>query len=159
VKSIQTPSLNLEQADQLAGNLADQLKEGDVIGLSGDLGSGKTTFVSQLAKHLGIKEGFQVTSPTYVIHHIYEAKFPIHHIDLYRLEKPEQVEQMGFEEFLGLSGIALIEWFEKFPDIWKGDRIDIQIDMVDTNHRKYEITFFGKKLLERCQQMAIKSSI
>ena len=141
MKSIKTPPLDLPQSQELARLIANHLQEKDVIALSGELGTGKTTFVSHVASHLDLQPGHHVTSPTYVIHHTYEAKFPIHHIDLYRLEHPSQIENLGFEEFLGIKGIAMIEWFEKFPKIYDGDVILIRIEFVDEQTRVYFFDF------------------
>jgi tRNA threonylcarbamoyl adenosine modification protein YjeE len=154
MKSIQTKPLNLEQSEKLCELIANHLQEGDVITLSGELGAGKTTLVSNIAKHLQLQPGFQVSSPTYVIHHIYEAKFPIHHIDLYRLENENAVVHLGFEEFLGQRGIAFIEWFEKFPNLWKENRIRIDIRMPNITHRTYEFTFEGSKIPEHWNKMS-----
>ncbi len=137
MKSIQTKQLDLNQTDLLCKTIANHIRDGDVFALTGELGAGKTTLVSTIAKYLDLKSGHLVSSPTYVIHHIYEAKLPIHHIDFYRLEHPGQIENLGFEEFLGKKGVAFIEWYEKFPQVWTGQHIEIRIHMSDLDHRIY----------------------
>lgn len=153
MKSIQTKPLNLEASQQISKTLSKFLMEGDVVALGGELGAGKTTLVSNLAKHLGITNGEHVSSPTYVIHHIYQATFPIHHIDLYRLENFAQIENMGFEEFFGKNGIVIAEWFEKFPQIWTGDLLKINIELLDIDTRRYHFEILSKKTHERFEKL------
>ncbi|MEZ4845829.1 MAG: tRNA (adenosine(37)-N6)-threonylcarbamoyltransferase complex ATPase subunit type 1 TsaE [Bdellovibrionota bacterium] len=138
MNSIKTKPLALDQIDSLAAMVAQHIQEGDVIALSGDLGAGKTTFVAQFVNHMKPEPEVSVSSPTYVIHHIYPAKMNIHHIDLYRLENPEAIDALGFEEFLGEKGVALIEWFEKFPKLWIGPTLHIQINISNAQTRIYE---------------------
>lgn len=144
MNSIKTKPLPLDQIDALASILASHTCEGDVVALSGDLGAGKTTFVSKFTNHMNPEPEVSVSSPTYVIHHIYPARMDIHHIDLYRLENPDAIEALGFEEFLGEKGVAFIEWFEKFPKLWIGPTLHIQIQIADINTRTYEFTATGK---------------
>lgn len=153
MKSIQTRALNLTESFQLSRILSKYVDEGDVIALGGELGAGKTTLVSNLSKQMGITNGEHVSSPTYVIHHIYHATYPIHHIDLYRIEHVAQIEHMGFEEIFGRDGIAIIEWFEKFPQIWNGDLLKIQIDLTNLETRTYLFEIFSKKHHERFEKL------
>lgn len=88
--------------------LAPLLLPGDVISLSGDLGAGKTTFVQGLATALGVER--RVTSPTFTIVHEYSGRYPIIHLDVYRLDSFQEVLDLGFEEFLDPAAIVLLEW-------------------------------------------------
>ena len=142
MKSIQTKPLQLSSLDGLVRSFSSMIKSGDVVTFSGELGAGKTTFVKLLASKLGLQDG-EVSSPTYVIHHIYPARIPIHHIDLYRLESLTQVESLGFEEFMGVDGVTFIEWFEKFPSIWSDSRMHIEIAISNEEYRSYKFTYFG----------------
>ena len=90
--------------------LAPTLLPGDVISLAGDLGAGKTVFVQGLVAAMGSHE--RVTSPTFTIVHEYEARYPIIHLDIYRLDSFQEVLDLGFEEFLDPSSIILVEWGE-----------------------------------------------
>jgi tRNA threonylcarbamoyladenosine biosynthesis protein TsaE len=86
---------------------------GWVIGLSGDLGAGKTQLVKGLARGLGVAE--RVRSPTFALVSIYESgRLPLFHLDLYRLETPEQIMAAGLEEYLQPAGVAVIEWAERW---------------------------------------------
>ena len=86
------------------------LLPGDVISLSGDLGAGKTVFVQGLAASLGVQQ--RVTSPTFTIVHHYDARFPIVHLDVYRLDSFQDLLDIGFEDFLDPAAIILLEWGE-----------------------------------------------
>ncbi|MDR3566057.1 MAG: tRNA (adenosine(37)-N6)-threonylcarbamoyltransferase complex ATPase subunit type 1 TsaE [Negativicutes bacterium] len=93
--------------------LAARLSPGDVIFLTGDLGAGKTLLVQGIAAGLGFGE--RVTSPTFTIMHIYEGgRLTVYHFDLYRLDRPEQLDDIGFEEYKNPDGVAVIEWADKF---------------------------------------------
>lgn len=97
-----------EETRILGAALAPHLLPGDVISLGGDLGAGKTTFVQGLAAALGAKGS--VTSPTFTIVHEYEARYPIVHIDVYRLNSFQEVLDLGFEELLDPESVLLVEW-------------------------------------------------
>lgn len=94
----------------LGAALAPRLLPGDVVSLSGDLGAGKTTFVQGLVAALGVTG--RVTSPTFTIVHEYDARFPIVHLDVYRLDSYQEVLDLGFEEFFDPRAIVLLEWGE-----------------------------------------------
>ena len=104
-------------ATEALGNLVGQhVKDGDVLCLSGDLGAGKTLFSRGVATALGVQPD-EVTSPTFAIMNVYEgSELEIRHFDLYRLNRPEELEDIGFEEYAGGDGITLIEWAELFAE-------------------------------------------
>ncbi|MCX6806745.1 MAG: tRNA (adenosine(37)-N6)-threonylcarbamoyltransferase complex ATPase subunit type 1 TsaE [Candidatus Berkelbacteria bacterium] len=105
------------KTQQFSQKLAKKLKGGEIIGLSGDLGSGKTTFAKGLAKGLGIKE--TITSPTFVLVKIYPLTSSLKplslvHIDLYRLKNIKDIKELGLEDYLKKQNyICVIEWPEK----------------------------------------------
>ena len=99
-----------EETRILGAALAPVLLPGDVLSLTGDLGAGKTTFVQGMASALGVTE--RVTSPTFTILHEYHGRFPVSHLDVYRLDSYQEVIDLGFEELLDPSSILVIEWGE-----------------------------------------------
>jgi len=105
---------NLEATENLAKEILSQLKPRSVIGLQGDLGSGKTHFVKALARQLGCAED-EVNSPSYAIHQEYQgANISLQHIDLYRLETDEEIESSGFWDlFYEENSFIAIEWVDR----------------------------------------------
>jgi len=122
------------------------LGPGQVVCLAGDLGAGKTLFVQGLAKALEIED--IVNSPTFTLLNVYEAAFPIYHFDLYRLDEPEELFDIGFYEYTEGQGLSIIEWADKFsgqlPDeyLWieikNGDNINERILHVSARGVAYE---------------------
>jgi len=109
----------------VGASLSPVLLPGDVISLSGDLGTGKTVFVQGLAIALGVETG--VTSPTFTIVHEYEARFPIIHLDVYRLDSFQEVIDLGFEEYLDPEAIVLIEWGDAIGPMLPRRHLDIEL--------------------------------
>lgn len=99
---------SVEDTAKLASEVAEILEKGDILLFTGEIGTGKTTFIQALAKSLGIKE--LVTSPTFVIHMLRDSgRIPLSHVDLYRLNSDDEVENIGFEEYYDES-ITVVEW-------------------------------------------------
>lgn len=135
---ITTKSSN--ETQKLAVDFAKRLKGGEVLGLKGDLGSGKTTFVQGLAKGLGVKE--RIMSPTFVILNLHQAGkgLELAHFDLYRLNNEADLEGIGATDYLGKKNIiSVIEWAEKAKKILPKNTIWINFEHIDENRRK--ITF------------------
>jgi len=97
----------------IAGRFAATLKPGDVVGLKGPLGAGKTLFCGGVVRALGYAGA--VSSPTYALVHEYAGNHPIHHIDLYRLKENADWEEIGMGHYLDGKAICLIEWPERLP--------------------------------------------
>ena len=104
-----------ETTRNVASALCDKLIAGDVVLLQGDLGAGKTEFVKGLATGLGVDE--PVTSPTFALLNVYHGRIPLYHFDLYRLNRLEELDGIGFDEFIGGDGLAVIEWPEEFVKV------------------------------------------
>lgn len=132
-----------EQTQQIAQDLAKDLKGGEVVALFGELGSGKTTFIQGLAQGLGIKR--RITSPTFIIIRPYEINInnrPItfYHVDLYRLQSRQDLKSLGLEEITRPDSIVAIEWPEKIKSLPTKKRIDVVINIIDEKTRKIIIT-------------------
>jgi tRNA threonylcarbamoyladenosine biosynthesis protein TsaE len=104
-----------EETIVCAQRLAGQLKRGDIVLLQGQLGAGKTTFVKGLAQGFKVSAK-QVNSPTFVIMNYYKGKLPLYHFDLYRLESPQAIETLDFDEYFYGQGISVIEWPERLGE-------------------------------------------
>jgi tRNA threonylcarbamoyladenosine biosynthesis protein TsaE len=108
-----------------------------VIGLTGSLGAGKTVLTRGFARGLGI-EG-PIVSPSYTLIQEYQGKFPLHHMDLYRITDEEEFYLLGAEEMLYGDGICLIEWFERVDSILPKDLIRVKIVINDDQSRTITI--------------------
>lgn len=105
-----------EETRAAAARLAAQLEPGAVVALFGPLGAGKTCFVQGLAEALGVDE--PVTSPTYTLANEYRGRLPVYHIDLYRIDSPDQALDLGVDEYFEGRGITLIEWAERAEELF-----------------------------------------
>jgi len=117
----------------LAKKLAQDFKGQEVVFLMGELGAGKTVFAKGIAAGLGLKDVHQVCSPSYTLINIYKAKYPIFHIDLYRLGKNAEILDLGWEDYLG-QGIIVVEWAEKMK--FNLDAIRVVLHTGKRNQRK-----------------------
>jgi tRNA threonylcarbamoyladenosine biosynthesis protein TsaE len=111
-----SPLLSSEQdMIRFGESFSTELQPGDVVALTGDLGAGKTHFCKGVVSGLGSQD--TVTSPTFSLVQEYQGgRSPVFHFDFYRLEKPEELLRIGWEEYLEEDGILLVEWAEKFAD-------------------------------------------
>ena len=100
-----------EETEALGARLANALAQGRVVAFTGDLGAGKTAFVSGMARALGVEE--RVTSPTFTIVNEYEGTLPLFHFDMYRLGDEEDLFDIGWEDYLSRGGVCAVEWSER----------------------------------------------
>jgi tRNA threonylcarbamoyladenosine biosynthesis protein TsaE len=132
----------------LAAKIARRTRAGDVLLLSANLGVGKTTFAQGFVRAMGVKE--VALSPTFILAQTFQGRIPIHHLDFYRLSKKEILD-MGVEDYFtggGLvgPGILVIEWADRFPELWPPDHVRIQIGIdARSNARRFKITASGPR--------------
>ncbi len=105
-----------KETEQLGIAFAQQLQPGSICAVNGDLGTGKTVFTQGVAKGLGITE--PVCSPTFTILQVYEeGRMPFYHFDVYRIADPEEMEEIGYEEYFYGDGFTMVEWAERIADL------------------------------------------
>lgn len=134
-----------DETKNFAFNLASKLNVGDIIVLSGDLGSGKTKFTEGFLKYFNLEN--EISSPTFTIVNEYKNKdINIYHFDVYRLEDSEEFYAIGGEEYFN-SGICIIEWGELIEDVLPNDYIHISFerDSSDDNTRILNVQTHGTK--------------
>lgn len=120
-------SFTPEDTFTIGKKLAETVRPGEIYTLNGDLGVGKTVFTKGLAAGLGIKE--PVTSPTFTILQEYESgRLPLYHFDVYRIGDPEEMDEIGYEDYFYGHGICLIEWAELIEEILPEKRIEVTIE-------------------------------
>ncbi len=122
-------------------DFAQELKDGDIVCLEGELGAGKTHFVKGLAEGLGIDRE-EVRSPTFTLIHEYTGSISLYHFDCYRMESPREAVEIGAEEYFYGEGVSVIEWPERIESIIPPEAIWISIEIPDKKTRKFVI---GKK--------------
>lgn len=107
-----------EETIQAGRQFGRNVKPGTVIALTGDLGSGKTTFVKGVSLGLGVSDKREVKSPTFVIFHLYKGRVPLYHFDLYRLSQSAELAEIGMDEYLEDSeAVSLVEWADRVPEV------------------------------------------
>jgi tRNA threonylcarbamoyladenosine biosynthesis protein TsaE len=126
------------ETQALAARLAGALRPGDVVALIGSLGSGKTRFVEGACRGLGYAG--RVRSPTFTLLHIYRARMPIYHFDLYRWESRSAADELeAWEEVMEGPGVTFIEWADRIADDLPERTIAVRLDFVDELHRRIEV--------------------
>ncbi len=127
----------------LARSLADVLQGGDVVGLEGGLGAGKTTFTREAVHGLGVSEETAVTSPTFALLHQYRGRLPIGHADLYRLGDEVELEELGLDELLEDGAVLFVEWGRKFAGMAERTTLWVELEIVSDDARRARLTSPG----------------
>jgi tRNA threonylcarbamoyladenosine biosynthesis protein TsaE len=145
---IEIISESAEQTGKIACFIGSKLREGDVLALSGELGSGKTCFTGGLGRGLGVSDKYQITSPTFTLINEYPARCKLYHFDVYRLNGYSEFEDLGYEEYFCGKGIVVIEWAEKIVQVLPENTIFIQFEYLDEKKRRIVIKGHEKRLKE-----------
>ena len=119
-------SYSAEDTARIAGELAKGLRGGEFIAMYGELGAGKTAFVQGHAKALGIDR--PVTSPTFTIVNEYEGRLPLYHFDVYRIADPDEMYEIGYEDYLDAGGVCVVEWAELIEELLPDEYIKLTIE-------------------------------
>jgi len=129
-------SVSDQKTREIARSIGEKLREGDILALSGELGSGKTCFTGGLARGLGVDEKYQITSPTFTLINEYPGKHRLYHFDIYRIKDYTEFEDLGYEEYFSGQGIVIIEWAEKIAEKLPDETFLINFEYVDENKRR-----------------------
>jgi tRNA threonylcarbamoyladenosine biosynthesis protein TsaE len=121
-----------DETEALAAAVGGLLRVGDVVVLAGELGAGKTTFAKGLARGLGVID--TVTSPTFTIVQHYVGRVPVAHVDVYRLDRMQELHDLGFEELIE-SGVTIVEWGDAIAPVLPRDRLTIRMGTVEDDDR------------------------
>ena len=140
-------SKSKEETIEFGKSLIPFLFRGSVITLTGDLGAGKTTLSSGIAKGLNITD--KVSSPTFNIIKEYIGELPLYHIDVYRTNG--KIDNLGIEEYFDKGGVTIIEWAEMIEDVLPLERLDITFKITGENSRVMLITPHGEKYVRVCE--------
>ena len=129
-------------------------RAGDLVGLVGQLGAGKTRLVKGIAWGLAVAEKSEVRSPTFVIIREHTGRLRFFHVDAYRLSGPAELWSLGLEEMLSQAGLIVVEWAERVADSLPIDRLTVQIDITGRGSRRIRLSCGGpqaNELLGRIQ--------
>jgi tRNA threonylcarbamoyladenosine biosynthesis protein TsaE len=135
-------SRSAEETQRLGERLGALLRAGDVVGLIGELGSGKTTFVQGLAKGMGLDQSV-VKSPTFVLMREYRGRIPLIHVDGYRLEHPDQALWLDVDWLFSPKRVTVIEWAERLASTLPSDYLELRFAHKTTNHRSISVVAHG----------------
>jgi len=128
-----------------------QARPGETWCLSGTLGAGKTAFIQGLAAGLGVAS--RVTSPTFSLQNVYEARLTLHHFDWYRLEKAAEVIDLGWDEWLGRGAVVAVEWGDKFPGLFPRGFLNLTFEVMGDNERRLVLTASTKEAEDRVEEL------
>ncbi len=124
-----------EETMALGVELAGELRQGDVVALVGELGAGKTTLVQGIARGLFVTEN--VSSASFVLARTYRGKIPLHHLDAYRLESPQELFEVGLDQLLPPEeGVTVVEWADKIYDLIPKGALWVTIEFLNGDRRR-----------------------
>ena len=136
------------------------VRGGEIIGLAGELGAGKTTFARGFADGAGVGKECWVRSPTFTLINEYQGRLPVYHIDLYRIGEAEEIDGLNLREYLYSGGVSVIEWFEHLP-VGEADEY-LEVRLAHAGRTGRELTFSAKgeryeAILEKLRDLVGKS--
>lgn len=136
---------NVEQTTELGVQIGKLANPGDIICLTGDLGAGKTHLSKGIAEGLGITD--HITSPTFTIVNEYDGRLKLYHFDVYRVNDPDEISAIGFDEYIFSDGVSIIEWANYIEELIPEEHISINITKApeDINSRKIVIEGYGDR--------------
>ena len=126
-------SHSVEETERFAEEFSKNLSGNEIIAMYGDLGAGKTCFTRGLARGLGVEDG--VSSPTFAIVNEYSGQYPIYHFDMYRIEDWNDLESIGFFDYIN-NGVIIIEWSENIEGALPSEVIKVYIDKNDNENER-----------------------
>lgn len=143
----------LDETRSLGQKIGRAFSNPTVIALTGDLGSGKTSLVQGIANGLDVSDDYYITSPTYTFINEYPGRYPLFHVDLYRVEDCDDMENIGFDEILVADAIVAVEWADRVPkDFFRAD-LNICFKIICDNCRMITIVPCGNKAVEMIERL------
>ena len=140
----QITTRSVDETKKLGKIIGTAVTGGTVLALTGDLGSGKTSFVQGLARGLEVPDDYYITSPSYTLINEYPGRYPLFHVDLYRISDPMDMEDIGLYEILHNSGVVAIEWAEKICEESLAEDLIIRLDIKQEDTRAITLTGCGQ---------------
>lgn len=135
---VQIESACAEDTHELGRILGRNARPGDVFLLTGDLGAGKTTLTQGILWGMGSDD--YVRSPTFVLATEYDADIPLHHVDLYRIDGVDEMDELGLDELVDDGGVIVVEWAEKAAELFPAGRLQVDIERLGGDSRRLALT-------------------
>jgi len=132
-------SQSIEETAELARQLGDRIRAGMRIGLCGPLGAGKTTFAKALISRLTGVAAEDIPSPTFTLVEEYQGNFPIYHVDLYRIETPEEGKELPWDDLFSPEALTLVEWPERLAGLLSHCQIEVHFSREDNGTRMLQM--------------------
>ena len=148
-----------DETQKLGKTIGKWIEHPLVIGLTGDLGSGKTAFVQGLAEGLEVPGEYYITSPTFTLINEYPGRFPLFHIDLYRLDGISDLEDIGLDELLYDQAVIAIEWAEKISDDLPAEHLTMTFEITDDDYRRISLIAYGHNLVNLIKALELDENI
>jgi tRNA threonylcarbamoyladenosine biosynthesis protein TsaE len=142
-----------EQTQHLGGYLGELAQAGDIFLLTGNLGSGKTCLTQGIAWGLGVKE--YAFSPSFVIVREYHGRLPLYHIDFYRLDRIEEIVDLGLDEYFYGSGICVVEWAEKGIAVLPQENLTIGLSYISDTERSLSLEPKGERYSQLLKSLSL----
>ncbi|MEE4262435.1 MAG: tRNA (adenosine(37)-N6)-threonylcarbamoyltransferase complex ATPase subunit type 1 TsaE [Desulfobacteraceae bacterium] len=155
---IQITTRSVRETQDLGQKIGSLIKQPLIIALAGDLGCGKTAFVQGLAKGLEVPDGYYITSPTFTIINEYPGRHPLVHMDLYRLENIDGLEDIGLDEMLYGQAVIAIEWADKLSDNLPTRHLLLTMEIIDDNSRTLILDAAGQNEVNLIKALEIELS-
>ena len=146
--AVEVPLRSRGATRRLGRAIARALTAGDLLVLEGDLGAGKTFLVRSIARGLGVPTTVRVTSPTFDLVHELPGRLPVVHVDLYRLDSPESVHDLGLRDHIGRDAVTLIEWGDRFAEALGGEGLWVELSRTGPTTRTCRLTPRGGRARE-----------
>ena len=143
-----TVTASPERTRALGRRLGRLLAGGEILGLSGDLGSGKTCFVHGLAEGLDVGGDSWVRSPTFTLVNEYEGRLPLVHVDLFRVAPGAEMEDLHLEEYFSSGSVCVVEWFERLTEVRVEEFLGVGFRYVDEERRALRFAARGRRYEE-----------
>jgi tRNA threonylcarbamoyladenosine biosynthesis protein TsaE len=137
-----------QETIHLGQELGKVLKEGDVVALVGDLGSGKTWFTKGLAMGLGVSPDTIITSPSFSLINEYKGRYTLYHMDIYRLESLSDFLSAGLDEYFYLDGVVAMEWADRWPEILPEWRLKTEFRILKNSLRRITLSGYHPRAVE-----------
>jgi tRNA threonylcarbamoyladenosine biosynthesis protein TsaE len=143
INSLELVSHGADETHAIGFRLGLTAKAGDVILMTGELGTGKTTMAQGIAEGLGVVE--RPRSPTFVMATEYMGRLPLYHLDLYRVEQAAELSELGLEEYVSSQGVTVIEWADKAPEMFLSECLWISLNSTNEETRQIKLIANGSR--------------